>query len=80
MTRTITLRLPQEIYELFQRWAKLDHRPISNLIETAALRQLEEHALVSQDEMEAILANQPLIHKLKRGSEAARKRKGRLIG
>lgn len=80
MTKTITLRLPLDVYELFQKWAKLDHRPISNLIETAAFRHLQEHMLVSEEEMGGLLVDKPLQHKLRKGSEAARRRKGRLVG
>jgi len=80
VSKTITLRLPEETYQLFQRWARMDNRPISNLIETAALRHLQEHTLVEPEEMEAIVKNPSLVRRLKKGSKAARERKGRLIG
>ena len=80
MSRTVTLRLPDEVYRLFDRCAKADHRPISNLIQTAAVRHLEEAALVSPAEMREIAGNGPLVRKLRRGSTAARERRGRMVG
>jgi|SRR5579859_2493400 len=41
MPKTVTLRLSEDIYQLFHRRAEADHRPLSNLIVTAARRQLE---------------------------------------
>lgn len=80
MTRTITLRLAQDVYREFLQWAKLENRPISNLITTAALRHLKEQNLVEPEEMDGILSDANLVRKLRSGSKAARERKGRLVG
>jgi len=80
MSKTITLRLDNETYKLFQAFALADNRPISNLIETSAKRHLEECTFVSDTEMQSILRDSHLVEKLRRGSLAARKKKGKLIG
>ena len=80
MSKTVTLRLPDEVYELFKARAIADNRPISNLIETAAVRHLQEHDLVEADEMNAILANRGLVRRLRRGSRDAHARRGRMVG
>lgn len=80
MPKTITLRLKDEIYNKFLIAAESDNRPISNLIETLALKKLQENMFAEAYEMEEISENIELIKKLKRGSEDARKKKGRIVG
>ena len=77
--KTITLRLPGSVYEAFHGYAEADNRPISNLIETAALRHLEECSLASPVEMEDLLSDQRLLSRIKAGSKAARLRRGRFV-
>ncbi|MEW5691764.1 MAG: CopG family transcriptional regulator [Candidatus Hydrogenedentota bacterium] len=80
MHKTITLRLNDEIYNKFLIAAEADNRSISNLIETLALKKLQEDMFVEDYEMEEILGNKELIKKLKKGSEDARRKRGRLVG
>lgn len=80
MSRTITLRLPDEIYFKFFNAAQADNRPISNLIETLALRKLQEDMFVDDFELDEIMGNKDLHKKLKRGSDDAKKKRGRLVG
>ncbi len=80
MPKTITLRLSDEIYRKFSDVATEDHRSISNLIETLALKKLDEDMLVDDFEMEEIFANTKLIKKLEKGHSQAKMRKGRLVG
>jgi len=51
MSRTVTLRLDDEIYALFRSYAKNDNRSLSNFIETSALRSIHEHEFVVDAEM-----------------------------
>ena len=51
----------------------------TNLIETAALRHLEEEGFVTDEEMAGILRDKKLVAKLKKGSREIRAGKGRLI-
>lgn len=80
MSRVVTLRLDDEVYELFRSRAKADNRPVSNLIETAAVRHLREQEDVEPEEMREILANTSLVRRLRRGSRDARAGRGRLVG
>ena len=80
MPKTITLRLSDESYEKFLRVAAEDNRSIANLIETLALRRLEEDALVDDFEMQEIFSSDRLIKKLQKGHDDAVMKKGRMVG
>jgi predicted transcriptional regulator len=57
MSRIVTLRLPDETYEQFRTLAEWENRPLSNFIETAALRYVETEQFVDEFEMEEIRGN-----------------------
>lgn len=80
MPKTITLRLNDEVYRKFNEVASEEHRSISNLIETLALKKLEDDLLVDDFEMKEIFSNTKLLKKLEKGHSHAKMRKGRLIG
>ena len=80
MSKTVTLRLNDKTYNLFRTLAESDNRPLSNFIETTALRYIEEHQFVDDFEMGEIKSNQKLIKSLKRGAKDAKSGKGRFIG
>lgn len=67
MSKTITLRLNDQKYELLKKYAELDNRAISNFIETAALRYISEIEMVDEFEMEEINSNKELLSALKNG-------------
>ncbi len=77
MAKTVTLRIDDELLERFKLHAKDENRTLSNFIETATLRYIEEIDLVDDFEMQEILTNESLVKRLKKGSEDARKRRGR---
>ncbi|PIV41510.1 MAG: CopG family transcriptional regulator, partial [Nitrospirae bacterium CG02_land_8_20_14_3_00_44_33] len=52
----------------------------SNLIETLALKKLDEDMLVDDFEMKEIFSNTKLLKKLEKGHSHAKMRKGNLIG
>ena len=79
MSKTVTLRLDEEIYEEFREAAKAQRRPLSNLIETAALLKIRELQFVDDAEMAEILANERLVESLRAGSRDARRRRGRPV-
>ncbi len=79
MYKTITLRLDEATYEMFYAVARSDHRPLSNTIATAAKTHLKKCLYANGKEMASILANKPLLNKLKRGSLAAKRRAGRFV-
>lgn len=79
MSKTITLRLKDEIYNIFLEMAKAENRSISNLIETAALNKIREQQFTDDVEMAEILSNQDLLRRIKEGSNDARSLKGRFV-
>ena len=80
MPKTITLRLSDEIYEKFNRVAAEDNRSIANLIETLALRKLDEEILAGDFEMQEIFSNAQLLKKLEKGHGDIIMKKGRMVG
>ena len=79
MPKTITLRLSDEDFHLFQAFAKAENRTLANAIETLALKQIEEELFADEFEMEEILNNKNLLERLKTGSEQAKRMKGRFV-
>jgi hypothetical protein len=79
MSKTITLRIPEDNYEAFKQYAKKENRKVSNAIETLALKQLEITQFADGLEMEGILADKDLLARIKRGARQARAKKGRIV-
>jgi len=79
MTKTITLRLDEDVYDELREAATAERRPLSNLIETAALARVREDQFVDDAEMAEIADNDALLRRLKAGSREARKRKGTIV-
>ncbi len=79
MAKTLTMRLDDTTYQTFVRAAKAERRSLSNLVETAALRHIQESSFADDAEMAEILSRQELVKRLKAGSRDARRRKGRLV-
>ncbi len=79
MSKTVTLRLDDDVYEEFREAAKADRRPLSNLIETAALSRIREQQFVDDIEMAEILSNESLLERMRAGSEDAKARRGEFV-
>ncbi len=79
MAKTLTMRVDDATYETFVRAAKAERRSLANLVETAALRHIQESQFVDDAEMAEILSRPELVKRLKAGSRDARKRKGRFV-
>lgn len=79
MSKTVTLRLDEKIYKKFRGLAKNDNRPLSNFIETAALRFIEEHEYVDEFEMAEIRDNVNLNQSLKKGLRDAKAKRGSFV-
>jgi predicted transcriptional regulator len=79
MSKTVTLRLDEKVYRKFRGLAKHDNRPLSNFIETAALRFIEEHEHVDEFEMAEITENANLNRSLKAGLRDAKAKRGRFV-
>jgi predicted DNA-binding protein len=79
MSKTITLRLSEENYKKYKKLAERDNRPISNFIETAVKRFIEDNIYVDEFEMEEIRKNAELNKSLLRGLSDMKSKKGKLI-
>ncbi|MEE8366693.1 MAG: ribbon-helix-helix protein, CopG family [Thermoanaerobaculia bacterium] len=79
MAKTVTLRLDESTYEELKEAAAAENRPLSNLIETAALARVREQQFLDDAEMAEILSNEALIQRLKEGSRQAEKRAGSFV-
>ena len=77
MSQTVTLRLDDAVYEKFKGLAVHDNRPLSNFIQTAALRFVEEHELVDEYEMTEIRENASLNRSIRSGLGDAKAKRGR---
>lgn len=79
MSKTVTLRLDSKVYNKFKSLAKHDNRPLSNFIETAALRFVEEHEYVDEFEMAEIRNNASLNRSIKSALHDAKAKRGRFV-
>lgn len=79
MSKTITLRLKDDVYNAFLEAALAENRSISNLIETAAISKIREQQFVDDVEMAEILEDRNLMKRIGQGSREARLRKGSFV-
>ena len=79
MAKVVTLRLDDQVYEELRQAAAAENRPLSNLIETAAVSRIREQQFVDDAEMAEILGNEKLLARLRAGSREAHRRKGRFV-
>ena len=66
MSKTVTIRLDEDTYQLIRQAARGQLRSISNFIEYATLSYVAEEASVSDKEMAEILSDTELVSSLKR--------------
>ena len=79
MPKTVTLRLSDDNYGLFRRFAEEDNRPLSNFIETATKRYIEENEFVDEFEMAEIRSNESLNLSINKGHRDAKLKKGKFV-
>jgi predicted DNA-binding protein len=79
MAKVVTLRLNDETYNTFKTIADQENRPLSNFIETAAMRYINEIEFVDEFEMAEINSNTVLKDSMKRGIKDYKKRSGRFV-
>jgi len=80
MAKTVTIRLEDKKYKVFRKYASSDNRTLSNFIETATMRYIEENEFVDDFEMEEIRNNKELNLSIKRGLQDIKNKKVRRIG
>ncbi len=79
MSKTISLRVNDSLYDSLKEHADAENRSISNFIETATLRYIEEVDYVDSFEMDSIISNESLVRRLRKGSLDAKKSRGRFV-
>ena len=79
MHKTVTLRLRDAVYKKMKTCADDDNRPLSNFIETATLRYIQQREHASAREMKIIQEDADLIRSLKRGIKDAQGKKGKFV-
>lgn len=79
MSKVVTIRLGEEEYERIRAAAQADNRPISNFMETATLRMLEQQEYADEREMSAIRSDKQLMRSLKAGSADVKKGRYKLV-
>jgi len=76
---TVTLRLPENRYRLFRKLAEEENRSLSNFIETATMRHIEETEFVDPSEMAEIRGDADLSRSIMKGHNDAQNKKGRFV-
>ncbi len=79
MSKTITMRIDETVLEKLMKFARLENRSLSNFIETAALKYINEIEYTDEFEMNEILSDTDLLKKLKKGSSDAKNKRGRFV-
>jgi bacterioferritin (cytochrome b1) len=80
MQKTITLRINDDVYEMFKKAAHGSRRTISNFLEYATLSFLSQDSYVSDHEMKEILKDNELIENLKQGEKEIKSRRFKIVG
>jgi len=79
MSKTVTLKLNENIYNIFLNLANSENRTLSNFIETSVLHFIEQKQLVDEFEMNEIRNNRELNTSLDRAFEDVKAKKGRFV-
>ena len=79
MSKTVTLRIENTLYKKLKEHAEIENRTLSNFIETATLKYIEQIELVDEYELKEIMSNADLLERLKRGSSDAINKKGKFV-
>lgn len=80
MAKVVTVRLSDEDYRKIASVAKLERRPISNLMTLLVVKGIEEGAYVDGVEMEQITSDTRLMARLQAGHRDVKRRKGQFVG
>jgi len=79
MSKTVTVRLSDDVYQTIKSAAQAEKRTISNLIEFATVSYLENSSFVSDEEMQEILENKNLIRILQDSLKDIEEKKYRIV-
>ncbi|MBK8399101.1 MAG: CopG family transcriptional regulator [Leptospiraceae bacterium] len=79
MTKVITMRIDESLLKQFMSFAKLENRSLSNFIETATKKYINEIELTDDLETKEILGNKTLLKKIASGRLDAKTKKGKFV-
>ncbi len=79
MSKTVTIRLDDDKYQLFKKFAEMDNRAISNFMETATSRYIEQISYLDEFEMAEINSNQDLQKSLQSGRDDVKNNRRRSV-
>jgi hypothetical protein len=79
MYKTITLRIDDDIYQMFKKAAQGSRRTISNFLEFATLSFLSQETYVSNEEMKEILKDNNLLSELRQGEKDIKARRYKVV-
>jgi len=79
MSKTVTLRLNERLYNMFRNLAVSENRTLSNFIETSVLRFIEHNQFVDEYEMTEIKNNKELKASLNRALKNVNAQRGRFV-
>jgi len=80
MSKTVTIRIDEDIYETFKKHAEAENRSLSNFIESATLNYIREADFADEYEMADIENNEDLKRRIQQGSVDAKAKRGRFAG
>ena len=79
MSKTITMRVDDDIYKMIKTAADRERRSISNFIEFATIAFLTKESFVSDNEMEEIYNDENLLKNLKQGKKEIEEGQYRIV-
>lgn len=79
MSKTITIRLDDNTYQMFKMAANGEKRTISNFLEFATLSYLSQETHVSDQEMNELLKDKELINNLLNGEKEISEGKYKIV-
>jgi hypothetical protein len=79
MSKTVTLRLNERVYNMFRNLAVSENRPLSNFIETSVLRFIEHNQFVDEYEMTEIKNNKGLNISLNSALKDVKAKRGSFV-
>jgi uncharacterized protein (DUF1778 family) len=79
MSKTVTIRLSDEDYEVISSVAGHERRPISNFITHRVMAAVADMNTVDDAEMKEILSDKKVVRSLNRGRKQPVRGKGRFV-
>jgi uncharacterized protein (DUF1778 family) len=79
MSKTITLRIEDPIYDIFKKAADGERRNISNFVENATIQYLTSEFYATDEEMNEILSDKQIVSSLRKGLKEVTQGKYKIV-